>query len=233
MKAVILCGGRGTRLGNDGQRIPKALLRIGEDPILTHLMRHYAAFGVQEFILCLGFLGDTIRAHFTAHPPAVGRITFLDTGLDTPTGGRLAQARALLAGEPRCCVTYGDGLCNVDVERLVAFHMAHGRMATLTAVHPHSAFGLLTLSEDARVTAFREKPRMADWVNGGFFVFESRVLDRLAPDVVLEGAPLEELACAGELMAYRHDGFWKCMDTAKDHHELEALWHAGRAPWHH
>jgi glucose-1-phosphate cytidylyltransferase len=233
MKTAILCGGRGTRFGEHGSRTPKGLIGIGGDPILMHLMRHYASFGLREFVLCLGHLGDTIRDHFAKHPLDGCTMEFGETGLDTNTGGRLARVRATLAGEDTFCVTYGDGLADVDLHRLLAFHRAHGKLATVTAVHPYSAFGLLTLTEDDRVLAFREKPRMAEWVNGGFFVFNQGIFEYLTDDCVLEREPFEQLAAAQQLMAFRHPGFWKCMDTSKDHLEFNQLWDAGLAPWHH
>jgi glucose-1-phosphate cytidylyltransferase len=231
MKTVILCGGLGTRLGAEGRAVPKGLIHVGTEPILSHLMRCYAAFGLQEFVLCVGYRGEDIAAHFHQHPLPGTTVQCMDTGLATNTGGRLHRIRALLADDDSFCVTYGDGLADVNLHTLIAFHRSHGKVATLTAVHPVSPFGEVTLGADGDVRAFQEKPQLATWVNGGFFVFTRRVFDYLSDESVLERAPFEALARAGELMAFRHDGFWKCMDTFKDHHELNELWNTGRAPW--
>jgi glucose-1-phosphate cytidylyltransferase len=231
MKTVILCGGRGTRLGERGKMIPKGLIKIGDEPILTHLMRCYAAFELKEFILCLGFRGAAIRNHFVHHRIEACTTHFVDTGLKTSTGGRLKQIRALIADDEDFCMTYGDGLSDVNLKALIEFHQHHGKIATLTAVHPFSAFGLLTLNDDNRVSEFREKPRLTEWVNGGFFVFNRKVFDYLSDDCVLEREPFERLAAEHQLMAFTHEGFWKCLDTFKDHLELNQLWDEGHAAW--
>ena len=231
MKTVILCGGMGTRLGEHGTNVPKGLVPIGDDPILAHLMRGYAAAGLTDFILCLGFLGHAIREHFTAHPIHGCTLHFADTGLHSSTGERLRQVQPLLADDEDFCLTYGDGLADVDLQGLVMFHRAHGRIATLTAVHPHSSFGMLTVNGESAVTAFREKPRLTEWANGGFFVFDRRIFRYLTDECTLEQEPLTRLAAENELMAYQHDGFWKCMDTYKDHLEFNQLWADGLAPW--
>lgn len=229
MKTVILCGGRGTRLGEHGHSVPKALIPIGGKPIIWHLLSIYSFYGLNDFILCLGFLGDEIRNYFSA-AEIDWKVTCIDTGTDTPTGGRLKCVESLLAGERTFCVTYGDGLTNVDIAQLVAFHQDHGKTATVTAVHPHSNFGLMDVDQNGTITAFREKPRLNEWVNGGFFVFDQAVFDHLDDDDILERTPFETMSNAGEMMAFRHEGFWKCMDTFKDNLEFEALWNAG-APW--
>lgn len=212
-------------------RVPKGLIRIGEEPILTHLMRHYAAFGLNDFILCLGFLGGAIKRHFARNPVEGCTLQCVETGLDTGTGGRLARLQEILASEETFCVTYADGLSDLDVSRLLAFHGRHGRTATLTAVHPFSGFGLLTLTATDEVSHFREKPRMTEWVNGGFFVFNRQIFDYLSSDCALEQEPFERLARENQLMAFRHEGFWKCMDTSKDHLEFNQLWNGGQATW--
>ena len=234
MKTVILCGGRGTRLGEHGRSVPKALINIGGKPILWHLMRIYSDYGLNDFVLCLGFLGDEIRRYFEAQAEddqqATWNITFVDTGVDTNTGGRLRQTQDELAGEEMFCVTYGDGLASINIGDLLSFHQGHGKIATVTAVHPHSSFGLMDVADNGAVSSFREKPLLKEWINGGFFVFDQRVFEYLEGDPVLEREPFEAMCRDGEMMAFRHEGFWKCMDTFKDNLEFEDLWNNG-APW--
>ena len=229
MKTVILCGGRGTRLGEHGRSVPKALIKIGGKPILWHLIQTYAHYGVDEFVLCLGFLGDEIRTYFQREP-ITQKIEFVDTGQDTNTGGRLRMVKEYVSGQADFCVTYGDGLADLNVNDLVGFHRSGGKIATVTAVHPYSNFGLMDIAEDDSVLRFREKPLLTEWINGGFFVFDQRIFDHLDNDPVLEREPFEALCEKGEMMAYRHDGFWKCMDTFKDSLEFEEIWNQG-APW--
>lgn len=229
MKAVILCGGRGTRLGESGRSVPKALINIGEKPIIWHLMSNYAHYGIRDFVLCLGFLGDEIRVNPLLNSTD-WNVTFVDTGLDTNTGGRLRQVADYLKGEDTFCVTYGDGLSDVNINSLTDFHRGHGRAATVTAVHPHSNFGIMDVADDGRITAFREKPVLKEWINGGFFVFNQQIFDQLGENDVLEREPFERLSDTGEMMAYKHEGFWKCMDTFKDNLEFEQLWSDG-GPW--
>ena len=230
---AILCGGRGTRLQEHTRTIPKPLVEIGGLPILWHVIRLYAQAGFTEFVLCTGYLGEQIEAFVAAHrdwPDGV-RIRCVDTGLDTPTGGRLHAAAVHLAGGPAFCATYADGVADVDPGELLAFHDAHDGEATMTVVRPELQFGVTDLDADGRVVGFREKPRSEHWVNGGFFVFDRSVLDRLGPDCVLERAPLEGLAADGALRAFRHDGFWGCLDTYKDAVLLNDLWSSGAVPW--
>lgn len=229
MKAVILCGGRGTRLGESGRSVPKALINIGEKPIIWHLMSNYAHYGIRDFVLCLGFLGDEIRVNPLLNSTD-WNVTFVDTGLDTNTGGRLRQVADYLMGEDTFCVTYGDGLSDVNINSLTDFHRGHGRAATVTAIHPHSNFGIMDVADDGRITAFREKPVLKEWINGGFFVFNQQIFDQLGENDVLEREPFERLSDTGEMMAYKHEGFWKCMDTFKDNLEFEQLWSDG-GPW--
>lgn len=229
MKAVILCGGRGTRLGEHGRSVPKALINIGGKPIIWHLMSNYVHYGIRDFVLCLGFLGDEIEAN-PLLKSTDWNVTFVDTGLDTNTGGRLRQVAGELAGEETFCMTYGDGLSDVDISSLIDFHREHGRSATVTAVHPNSNFGIMDVAEDGRITAFREKPVLKEWINGGFFVFTQQIFDQLGENDVLEREPFERLSEAGQMMAYKHEGFWKCMDTFKDNLEFEQLWLEG-GPW--
>jgi glucose-1-phosphate cytidylyltransferase len=245
MKTIILCGGRGTRLDEMGKAVPKALAPIGGQPLIWHLMRHFMAYGHDEFVLCLGFLGEKIKEYFGAtsigntqgikslHVELSGlrcSVDLVDTGLDTNTGGRIAAVAGKLAREERFFVTYGDGLSDVDLNALIAFHDHHGKTGTLTAVHPVSNFGILQLDRESAVKTFKEKPILEDWINGGFFVFQQKVFDYLASDSVLETGPLSRLAGDGQLMAYKHPGFWKCMDTYKDNLELNELWNT-TAPW--
>jgi glucose-1-phosphate cytidylyltransferase len=229
---AILCGGRGTRLQEHTQEIPKPLVEIGGVPILGHVIQLYAAQGFERFLLATGYRGELIERFAAQHhwPDGV-RVECLDTGSDTPTGERLGRLSASLAGEERLCATYADGLADIDLRALLAFHAAHGALATMTVVRPELQFGVTELGDGDLVRGFREKPRSEHWINGGFFCLQAEVLARLGPGTVLERGPLEELAAAGQLRAYRHDGFWECMDTYKDAVALNDLWAGGRAPW--
>jgi glucose-1-phosphate cytidylyltransferase len=253
VKVVILAGGLGSRLAEETAERPKPMVEIGGRPILWHIMRIYARHGLTEFIVCLGYKGIVIKEYFanirlhdsdvTVYMPRGGvfyhddpwadawKVTLVDTGAATMTGGRLKRVAGWLTeGEP-FCLTYGDGLADVDITALIAFHKAHGRAATITAVAPPSRYGALDLGPDSRVRRFTEKPQ-GDLINGGFFVLEPSVLDRIAgDDVPFELAPLEGLARDGELVAFRHTGFWAAMDTLRDKNHLEALWRSGSAPW--
>lgn len=229
MKAVILCGGRGTRLGEHGRNVPKALIKIGGKPIIWHLLSIFSHYGVNDFVLCLGYLGDEIKGYFAENTNG-WNIEFVDTGLDTNTGGRLKRVARFLKDSDSFFVTYGDGLADVDISKLRSFHAGHGKVATVTTVHPFSPFGLVDLDSDGTIRRFREKPLLDDWINGGFFVFDHAIFDQLTDDCVLEREPFEILSGQGEMMAYRHEGFWKCMDTYKDNLEFEALWNDS-APW--
>jgi glucose-1-phosphate cytidylyltransferase len=230
---AILCGGRGARLQERTRTIPKPLVEIGGLPILWHVIRLYAHAGMTRFVLCTGYLGDQIEAFVAGHDwPDGVRFTCVETGQDTPTGGRLHAAAGHLGGGV-FCATYADGVADVDLGRLLAFHAAHDGAATMTVVRPELQFGVTELSgaDGDRVTGFTEKPRSEHWINGGFFVFDASVLDRLGPGDVLERAPLEGLAADGQLRAFRHDGFWDCLDTYKDAVLLNDLWASGAPPW--
>lgn len=243
MKTVILCGGRGTRLGEHGRAVPKALIEIGERPILWHLLKIYAHYGLNDFILCLGYLGDNIKEYFQSRSIGTGSdsridlgdgdvcsIEFVDTGLDTNTGGRVAAVENYI-DEETFCVTYGDGLSDMNIRSLLDFHASHGKLATLTAVHPHSNFGIMKVDESSgAVIEFQEKPRLKEWINGGFFVFNRKVFDYIDDNVILEREPLEKLSSQRELIAYKHLGFWKCMDTLKDNMEFNEIWNS-TADW--
>lgn len=230
---VILCGGRGTRLQEHTQEIPKPLVEIGGRPIVWHVIQLYAVQGFRDFMLATGYKGELIE-RFAAElqwPEGVS-VQCEDTGLETPTGGRIKLLEDHLAGEERFCVTYADGVANIDLEALLEFHAQHGAIATMTVVRPELQFGVTELDEkDGRVTGFKEKPRSEHWINGGFFCMERDALNYLERDSVLELGPLERLAKENELRAYRHEGFWECMDTYKDAVTLNDLWTSGSAPW--
>ena len=228
---VILCGGRGTRLREATQTIPKPLVEIGGRPILWHVIRIYAHQGFHRFVLCLGHKGELIEEFVRDDGlPAGLTIECVQTGEETPTGGRIARVRDRLEGG-RFCATYADGVADIDLTALLDFHVSHGALATLTVVRPQLQFGVARLNGDDVVAGFEEKPRFEGWINGGFFCFEPAALDYLDEDSVLEREPLDRLAADGQLRAYRHTGFWDCMDTYKDAVLLNDLWAAGRAPW--
>jgi glucose-1-phosphate cytidylyltransferase len=227
---VILCGGRGTRLRERAESVPKALVEIGGRPILWHVIQIYAAQGFDRFLLATGYMGEAVAEFAAAEPwPDGVRVVATDTGLDTPTGGRIAALAERLRGE-RFCVTYVDGVADVDLDALLEHHSGHDALATVTVVQPNIQWGVAELYDDA-VTGFVEKPRSEHWINGGFFCFEPGVLDYLDAGSVLEREPLSRLAADDQLRAYRHLGFWDCMDTYKDAVVLNDLWAAGRAPW--
>jgi glucose-1-phosphate cytidylyltransferase len=229
---AILCGGRGTRLQEQTHAIPKALVEIGGKPILWHVIRIYAAQGHRRFLLLTGYLGDQVEA-FTADTdqwPEPVEIECVDTGLETNTGGRVARAAERLAGG-RFCLTYADGVADIDLAAQTALHQQTDAVATMTVVRPYSQWGIALIDENERISGFREKPRLDYWINGGFFVCEPEFLDAVDADSVLEREPLERIAAQGRLGAYRHDGFWDCMDTYKDAVTLNDLWESGDAPW--
>ncbi len=231
LPVAILCGGRGTRLRERTESVPKALVEIGARPILWHVIQLYAAQGFERFLLATGYLGEAVAEFAAAErwPPGVA-VECVDTGLDTPTGGRLARLAGRLGDGP-FCATYADGLADVNLEALLNFHRAHGDLATLTTVRPHLQWGVAELAPDDRVAGFVEKPRSEHWINGGFFCFEPGALSYLAEDSVLEREPLQQLAADGQLHGFRHEGFWDCMDTYKDAVTLNDLWASGSAPW--
>jgi glucose-1-phosphate cytidylyltransferase len=229
---AILCGGRGTRLQEHTRELPKPLVEIGGLPIVSHVVELYAQQGFQRFLLATGYRGELIE-HFAAayRWPEGVEVRCVDTGLDTPTGGRVKCLEPLLADE-RFCLTYADGLADIDLGELLDFHRLHGSAATMTVVRPELQFGVTELDcSDGRVLGFREKPRSEHWINGGFFCLQPEIFEYLEQDSVLERRPLERLASEGELRAYRHDGFWRCMDTYKDAIALNDLWASGSAPW--
>lgn len=253
MKVAILAGGFGTRLSEETALVPKPMVEIGGHPILWHIMRIFAAQGFDEFVIALGYKGDVIKRYFydfnrisgsltidlrsgsvtPLDPPADNwRIHLIETGLQTNTGGRVGRLRRMIGDEP-FLLTYGDGVADVDIKALLAFHRSHGKLATVTAVRPPSRFGGIALNAAGQVETFIEKPQIGEgWINGGFMVLEPGVFDRIEnDDVSLEAVVLEKLAEEGQLMAYRHDSFWQCMDTLRDKRQLEQLWEGGSAPW--
>jgi glucose-1-phosphate cytidylyltransferase len=229
LPVVILCGGRGTRMRATGESLPKPLVEIGGRPILWHVMSLYASHGRSRFLLLLGFGAHRIRS-FAERLPGDWDVTCLDTGIETPTGGRVARASNHLDAGP-FHLTYADGLADLNLGALEAFHRERGGLATVTVVQPCSPWGVARVEGDDRVTGFEEKPRVDAWVNGGFFVMEPGALGAIGPCDDLERRPLETLSERGELFAYRHDGFWDCMDTYKDTLVLNDLWARGEAPW--
>lgn len=258
MKIVILCGGYGSRLAGAGAEVPKPMVPIGGRPIVWHIMSGFAAAGFRDFILALGYRSDVFKQYFMNLSWMLGditvdfskrtgpvmhrcpferdwRITLAETGYDDMTGSRVRQAMEYLdEGDDIFGVTYGDGVTDLDFRDVVDFHRSHGRLATVTAVHPPARFGELSLVDGGRVGEFNEKPQAAGgWISGGFFVFSRRIRDYLAedPKLVLERDPLQQIARDGELMAYRHDGFWYCMDTPRDYQQLQELWNGQHAPW--
>jgi glucose-1-phosphate cytidylyltransferase len=227
---AILCGGRGTRLQEHVQSIPKPLVEIGGRPILGHVMQIYLAQGFRRFVLLTGYRGELIEAFAAdAQWPRGTVVRCLDTGLDTPTGGRLRRGANTIDGE-RFCATYADGVADIDLHALLAQH-DHHRPRVTTVVRPELQFGVAELNGDGVVREFVEKPQSERWINGGFFCFEPSMFELLEEDSVLEREPLAQLASAGELRAFRHEGFWDCMDTYKDAVLLNDLWAAGQAPW--
>ncbi len=254
MQVMILAGGFGTRISEESAVRPKPMVEIGGRPILWHIMKMYMAHGLSDFVICCGYKGHMIKQYFrdyalgladvtfdmrdnttTLHRTSTEpwRVTLVDTGLETMTGGRIRRAAQYLGDGPFCC-TYGDGVSDVDITGLIAFHREQGTMATVTAVQPPGRFGAFTLhADDLRVPSFKEKPEGdGAWVNGGFFVLDRKVVDLIdGDDTVWERGPMEQLAATGQLAAWRHRGFWQPMDTLRDRQVLEAMWDGGKAPW--
>lgn len=253
MKVVLLAGGFGTRISEESHLRPKPMIEIGEKPILWHIMKYYSQYGFHEFVVCLGYKQYVVKEFFADYFLHMSDVTFdlannqmevhnnysepwkvtlVDTGLKTMTGGRVKRIRLYVGDEP-FMLTYGDGLADVDLKKLEEFHRQHGRIATITAVNVGQRFGVLDIQQGGRIQAFREKnDRDGALINGGFMVMNPQVFDYIqGDDTVLEKEPLENLARDGELMAFTHDGFWKCMDTQRDKMQLEAMWQSGQAPW--
>lgn len=254
MKVAILCGGIGTRLREETEFRPKPMVQIGHKPILWHIMKTYAHYGYNEFVLALGYRGEDIKQYFlnyeamandftiqlgrgrkltyhSAHSEGGLTVTMVDTGDNTMTGGRLARLSNYV-GDDLFMLTYGDGIADIDVNALIAFHRSHGKAATLTTVRPLSRFGILEFGADDRVNSFREKPVSDGWINAGYFVFNRSIFDYLdSDDCVLEREPLQRLAQKGQLFAYRHKGFFYAMDTYREYLHLNQMWDSGTAPW--
>jgi glucose-1-phosphate cytidylyltransferase len=253
MKAVILAGGLGTRIAEESDYKPKPMVEVGGRPLLWHIMKSYSKHGIKDFVICLGYKGYVIKEYFfnyyrhtadleinlrTGEAAVLDTqaedwtITLIDTGQDTMTGGRVKRVRQYLA-EETFCLTYGDGLSDINISREVEFHKSHGKLATVAAVQPPGRFGVLNMGQNANVTSFEEKPQdEIGWINGGFFVLEPSTLDYIeGDDTSFERAPLANLAKDGQLMAFQHHGFWQPCDTLRDKRELQALWDAGSAPW--
>lgn len=255
-KVVILCGGLGTRLREETEYRPKPMVDIGGRPILWHIMKMYAHYGFREFVLCLGYRGNVIKEYFLNyeamnndftitlgdHRQAITthgehqehdfRITLADTGAETMTGGRVKRIERFI-DDDLFMVTYGDGLADIDIEKLLAFHRSHGKLATVTAVHPISRFGMIEIGSNDEVEAFVEKPQTEGWISAGFFVFQRGVFDYLAggDSCIMEREPMARLAADGQLMTYRHEGFFFAMDTYREYEMLNRLWNSGHAAW--
>lgn len=252
IKAVILAGGKGTRLAEETGTTPKPMVQIGGMPIIWHIMKIYSSYGINDFVVCLGYKGYAFKEYFlnyrlhnadvtidvhqgvTLHESKAEpwRITLAETGEETQTGGRLKRIRKYVGDDALFCATYGDGVSNVDIGRLVAFHQSHGKLATVTAVRPLARFGALVM-DGQQVNRFEEKPqREGGLINGGFFVLSPKALDLIDDDATLwEKEPMERLAASGQMMAYTHEDFWQPMDTLRDKNHLEELWTRGKAPW--
>jgi glucose-1-phosphate cytidylyltransferase len=236
-KVVILCGGKGLRLGDTSKIMPKPLVRIGRVPILLHLMKIYSCYGFNSFVLCLGHKGEMIKNYFanpphlpTAFDPRQFRITFVDTGLETDTGGRVKRIERLIE-EDDFFLTYADGLASIDLQDQYAFHLRGGKIFTMTCVKARSQFGIATLNRESVVVDFKQKPYLTQWVNGGFFVCNRRVFEYLSVDDCLEEEPFQKLVAARQLQAYKFKGFWACMDTYKDSMMLNEEWSQHQAKW--
>lgn len=253
MKVLILAGGLGTRLSEETDIRPKPMVNIGDKPMLWHIMKSYSYYGFNEFVILAGYKSDVIKEYFSNYYMINSDVTFdlsnnsmeihrtssepwkvtvLDTGINTMTGGRIKMAKKYINNET-FLLTYGDGVCDVDINKLISFHSEHGKIITMTAVQPEGRFGLLNIEEGNMITKFEEKPKGdGGWINGGFFVCEPKVLDYIEDlSTVFEQKPLNKLAVNNELMAYRHDGFWKCMDTNRDRIQLIDLWTSNNAKW--
>jgi glucose-1-phosphate cytidylyltransferase len=254
VKVVILCGGLGTRMREETEFRPKPMVEIGGHPILWHIMKSYAQHSFRDFVLCLGYRGSQIKEYFLnyegmnndfticlgrqlgihyhdAHQEQDFRVTLADTGLETMTGGRVKRIARYLDGDT-FMLTYGDGLSDVNLRELMNFHQSHGKIATVTTVRPFSRFGIMDVADGGTVSRFAEKPQLDSWANAGFFVFNRAIFNYLTgDDCVLEQSPLEQLCSDGQLMAYRHDGFFFAMDTYREYQYLNQIWSQGKAPW--
>ncbi|MDO5851190.1 MAG: glucose-1-phosphate cytidylyltransferase [Methanobacteriaceae archaeon] len=254
MKVVILAGGFGTRISEESYLKPKPMIEIGEKPILWHIMKIYSHFGFNEFVICLGYKAHMIKEFFADYYLHTSDVTFdlkknemeihnnysepwkvtlVDTGLDTMTGGRIKRIKDYLPDDEPFMLTYGDGLANVDLKKLLEFHKSHDKLATITAVNLSGRFGVLDIDDNETISRFAEKTKEdAGWINGGFMVLEKEVIDYIDGDKIsFEKEPLSNIACDGQLKAYKHHGFWKCMDTKRDHDIFEEMWDSNNIPW--
>ncbi|MES2803320.1 MAG: glucose-1-phosphate cytidylyltransferase [Bdellovibrionota bacterium] len=252
MKVVLLAGGLGTRISEESHLRPKPMIEIGGRPILWHIMKIYSKYGLNDFVICCGYKSYVIKEYFSnyfLHNSDVTfdlknnkmevhhsgsepwKVTLVDTGLETMTGGRIKRVKDYIGNED-FCLTYGDGVADIDIGKLLAFHKSHGKLATLTATQPPGRFGALSI-EGTKIKSFKEKPvGDGNWINGGFFVLSPKVIDLISDDAtVWEKEPLEKLASSDQLYTYKHDGFWQPMDTLRDKNQLEQLWSSGQAPW--
>ena len=252
-KVVILCGGMGTRLREETEFKPKPLVHIGKYPILWHIMKHYSNYGYNDFVLCLGYKGDMIKEYFLNYEWRINdftlslgkekkipinhtnteenwNITFVDTGDNTQTGGRIKKIQKYIT-EENFLATYGDGVSNIDIDKLVSFHLKKGKVGTITGVHPWSKYGTVHTNKDEIVSRFKEKPILKDVINGGFFVFKKKIFNYLHEDSLLEKEPFEKLANERQLALFNHHGFWHCMDTYKDFQDLNNIWENGKPLW--
>ncbi len=256
MKVIILCGGQGTRLREETEFKPKPMVMVGDKPILWHIMKMYAHFGYNDFVLCLGYKGNMIKEYFLnyqamnndftmrlgtstiqthgAHGEEEFQVTLANTGTDSMTGSRVKQVEQYI-NDDLVCVTYGDGLSDVDIGKVIAFHKSHGKIGTVTSVRPQSRFGVLKIGDDKQVNIFAEKPQTEGWISAGMFVFKRDFFEYLSadPSCVMEQEPLQKLARDGQLMAYQHDGFFFAMDTYRESIKLNELWEHNQAPWAH
>jgi glucose-1-phosphate cytidylyltransferase len=253
MKVILLAGGFGTRLSEYTESLPKPMIRIGGKPILWHIMKTFAYFGHIDFYVALGYKSELIKEYFLHYRTLNAdftvdlrtgivnshqldevdwKVTLVNTGQNSMTGGRVKRMKRYIDNET-CLLTYGDGLSDIDLDQLITFHKSHGKMVTVTAVHPLARFGELEMKDDQVIT-FQEKSQTGQgWINGGYFVIEPEFFDLIQDDkTILEREPLERVAQSGELMAFQHQGFWQCMDTKRDHDNLEEFWNSGKAPWH-
>jgi len=251
--AVILAGGLGTRIREETELKPKPMVEIGGRPVLWHIMKHLSSYGIDRFIICVGYKGDVIRDYFLNYRArnndftvSLGakdeirfhsdqeesnwRVTVAETGATTNTGGRVFKTQKYLSGEKFLC-TYGDGLSDINIDELLDFNRQKNKIATVTAVRPFSRFGIMDLDQDDNVINFKEKPQAEGWINGGFFIFNSEIYNYLNPNVILEKDPLQQLVAKNELSAFKHEGFWQPMDTFRESKILNELWDSGKAPW--
>lgn len=255
MKTILLAGGQGTRIREETSTKPKPMVEVGGKPLLWHIMNIYGHHGQNDFIICLGYLGNIIRDYFLNYDTlnkdvtvTVGQnhnvefhntretsdfnVTLADTGNNTMTGGRIAKVAQYIGDDETFMVTYGDGLSDIDITALLAYHKSHGRIGTVSAVQPDSRYGILELSNEGSVDAFIEKPKLDGWINAGFFVFQREFLEYLGgDDCILEREPLEKLAAEGQLMCFQHPGFFYAMDTFREYQQLNSMWNRGEAPW--